>query len=418
MPGYSQSASFPSGGWPSSIWRCSPGASAVQARPEVNRLRAADVVLVGPYPPPYGGVSVHVARFLAWCRRFGVDCVVLATTPLSTPASDDESIRQFSASEMVRIAAFRRGRQVVLHSSRVRGAVIGFALSVFGVHVTFYLHNGRSLEQATRGGLAGLAFRMALRRAERVIVVSEEVAQLTRRIGLGPRTQLSVQSAFLPPCWEGDCLAAGRAEPRVPDDVVVLGWCGRLSGDKSHIYGFEFLLRIMGALADHGARVRAVIGTGDALAAADLSDEGRRLLARFSAACEIAPPTKEYVEQMPRLSVFLRPTTTDGDSVAIREALWLGVPVLASNVVRRPDGCHVQPLGDLGGWVAWVRKLADGPRPAPGPVSGPPERCSFDAESGAGAFDVAGFVRMVQAFAVRGDGSQPERMSRGAERWR
>jgi len=36
--------------------------------------------------------------------------------------------------------------------------------------------------------------------------------------------------------------------------------------------------------------------------------------------------------------VYLRPTNTDGDSVALREALHVGTHVVASNCTFRPDG--------------------------------------------------------------------------------
>lgn len=39
--------------------------------------------------------------------------------------------------------------------------------------------------------------------------------------------------------------------------------------------------------------------------------------------------------------VLVRPTTTDGDSVMVREALSYGLPVIASNVAKRPEGCIV-----------------------------------------------------------------------------
>jgi glycogen(starch) synthase len=39
-----------------------------------------------------------------------------------------------------------------------------------------------------------------------------------------------------------------------------------------------------------------------------------------------------------RSSVFLRPTTSDGDSISLREALHFNVPVVASDAAPRPDG--------------------------------------------------------------------------------
>jgi glycosyltransferase involved in cell wall biosynthesis len=41
---------------------------------------------------------------------------------------------------------------------------------------------------------------------------------------------------------------------------------------------------------------------------------------------------------MSACDVFLRPTLEDGDSISVREALSLGVPVVASRVGARPAG--------------------------------------------------------------------------------
>ena len=40
-----------------------------------------------------------------------------------------------------------------------------------------------------------------------------------------------------------------------------------------------------------------------------------------------------------RSDLFVRPTITDGDSVSVRECLYFGVPVLASNATKRPEAC-------------------------------------------------------------------------------
>ena len=45
--------------------------------------------------------------------------------------------------------------------------------------------------------------------------------------------------------------------------------------------------------------------------------------------------------------VFLRPTREDGDSISVREALSLGVPVVASRVGTRPAGAILFHPGDV-----------------------------------------------------------------------
>jgi glycosyltransferase involved in cell wall biosynthesis len=46
--------------------------------------------------------------------------------------------------------------------------------------------------------------------------------------------------------------------------------------------------------------------------------------------------------------VFVRPTFTDGDSISVREALSLGIPVIASDCVERPDGVVLFKTGNAG----------------------------------------------------------------------
>ena len=50
-------------------------------------------------------------------------------------------------------------------------------------------------------------------------------------------------------------------------------------------------------------------------------------------------PPRAFNELLAMSDVYVRPTLADGDSMAVREALDLGVAVVASDVVTRPAGC-------------------------------------------------------------------------------
>lgn len=45
-----------------------------------------------------------------------------------------------------------------------------------------------------------------------------------------------------------------------------------------------------------------------------------------------------------QVNVLLRPTKSDGDALSVREALYLGVPVIASNAVPRPSGTIIYDI--------------------------------------------------------------------------
>jgi glycosyltransferase involved in cell wall biosynthesis len=60
---------------------------------------------------------------------------------------------------------------------------------------------------------------------------------------------------------------------------------------------------------------------------------------------------------MARSDVFVRPTFRDGDSISVREATSLGVPVVASNVGTRPQGTFLFEAGDVDGLVRQLEQV-------------------------------------------------------------
>ncbi len=48
----------------------------------------------------------------------------------------------------------------------------------------------------------------------------------------------------------------------------------------------------------------------------------------------------DFKDVLSEIDVYLRPTSTDGQSIAILEALYFNVPVLASDAVPRPQACY------------------------------------------------------------------------------
>jgi glycosyltransferase involved in cell wall biosynthesis len=63
---------------------------------------------------------------------------------------------------------------------------------------------------------------------------------------------------------------------------------------------------------------------------------------------------------MSRCNAFVRPTFNDGDSVSVREAHALGVPVVASDIGNRPPGTYLFRPGDVNGFVEQVEKALEG----------------------------------------------------------
>jgi glycosyltransferase involved in cell wall biosynthesis len=89
---------------------------------------------------------------------------------------------------------------------------------------------------------------------------------------------------------------------------------------------------------------------------------------------------------------FVRPTTADGDSISVREALALGVPCVASDVCARPSGTLTFKAGDPRSLSERIEAaLASGPAQVAAADAGPVVLALYRGLSGArGGVAVAG----------------------------
>jgi glycosyltransferase involved in cell wall biosynthesis len=87
-----------------------------------------------------------------------------------------------------------------------------------------------------------------------------------------------------------------------------------------------------------------------------------------------------FVPVLAEADVFVRPTNTDGDANSVREALYLGVPAVASDVVERPAGTilfRTRDLDDLEAKVRSVLSVTRRRREAAGQLA-PEDRASIE----------------------------------------
>jgi glycosyltransferase involved in cell wall biosynthesis len=66
----------------------------------------------------------------------------------------------------------------------------------------------------------------------------------------------------------------------------------------------------------------------------------------------------DFISLVKQCDAYIRPTNTDGDSVAIRESLMSGVPVLASDAVSRDSLVRTFRTGDVPDFVEKINTLS------------------------------------------------------------
>ncbi len=293
------------------------------------------IMLIGPYPPPHGGVSVHVSGIQEQLNAAGVPCEVLNT----------ERTRP----------GLRFGAVLLRHAWQ------GWTL-----HLHTNGHNWKSWLLALGCGLAGQGsgggmltlhsgmlpayleetslWRRALARTACVLY--------TRIICVSPKIRAAIVALGVPAQRTEIVPASLKTErPRVAHERRVLVWLGRhwpLFSTTLFFrpeYGFDVLVDALVRLRPRYPSLGClVMGSGEQRAEAEKRIQDAGLENNVLMAGDVGHDV--CLSLMAASQVFIRSTLEDGDSISVREAIALGIPVVASEVGMRPNAAILFRPGD------------------------------------------------------------------------
>lgn len=305
-----------------------------------GQARAARILLIGDYPPPYGGISVQLAylnRRLSHTPGYG--CRVLdigASRRVPRTGCVPVRTRGEFAWQLLRHAA--RGDIIHLHTNghQVKSWLVGLACGSAG------LLNGRKTVLSVESGAAPefvtaargpirLLIRFVLGLATIVICRNERTKQALAAVGGRPE-KITILSGFYGVATEG--------LPDIPPEVAAFlnrhVPVAAAQASREPEYGIPLLLEAASRLRHHYPQLGLLlIGPGHGAPSAD----GVLMTGEL--------PHELALSVMRKAHVFVRPSYFDGDALSVREALALGIPVVASDTDFRPEGVILFRRGDL-----------------------------------------------------------------------
>lgn len=304
------------------------------------------IALVGNWPRPFGGVSIHVAALARALRARGEDVSVI---DIGEGQHDDRAVRRARGPVGYGAALGRaalEGRLVHLHTNgaNVKSWLVALGagrarrpgqprgvLTLHSGSAPAFLRASAAHRRLAAAGCAGFG---------RVVAVNGEIAEELAASGVPP-ARITVLAPFFPAVLEARRAPPGLAPFRAVHEPLL---AAALS--PGPIYGADLLLPAFAALRRRFPRAGlAVFG-----ARTDQEVRGPGLLGLGEIDHDQALAVLEAAD------VFVRPTRADGDAVSVREALALGCRVVASDVGHRPEACLIFPAGDA---AALAVRLAD-----------------------------------------------------------
>jgi glycosyltransferase involved in cell wall biosynthesis len=335
---------------------------------------APDVLLVGPWPPPRGGVSVHLAGLAEQLESDGLTVGVLNHF---SSTEEPRVIAGLSRNPIRYLTEIRRLSPAVLHYHHSRFSTLlataAARRSSPGTWIVSFHSHRVERHLRSRVPFVRLLTRWAIGRFDEVVAVSQAIG---RSITAETDRPVIVSPAYLPPSS-----VAGSEVPASASRVLIAAASKVAPSSRRDTYRLDLVTDVFIALAPHHPDLRLELF----LAREPVGRRARAYLDGLRSRLERAHlPGRVSIHVGASLadafhprSVYLRPTRTDGDAVSIREALDRGVPVIASDVVSRPAGVQTLPGDDEEAWTRACGHLLREPWTAARAARHPPAEALF-----------------------------------------
>lgn len=311
--------------------------------------------MVGPLPPPIGGISIHIRRLSGLLKSRGLECLVYDESRNFSRESDIIPIRSYK--RFIFKIPFIQGDLFHFHTIDKRLRILLGYYKLLGKKIMLTIH-GESLSQQLEHSspLIRRLLLWSLKSIDGIVCVNEATTQMLLELGFHSDKVKTIPAYLHPVEREEDVQAIPQHVYKFMEDadfVISANGFIRLDHNKD-LYGVDLLIELMRELKFRKLRVRlifAALGTGGQSAEErGYYEELKQRVKKYQLTECFYWYEVEQTELYPILkksNLFIRPTRMDGYGVSIAEALHFQVPSIASNVCRRPDGTILFSSGDI-----------------------------------------------------------------------
>jgi len=319
------------------------------------------VLQLGPYPPPHGGVQTNLVAIRRFLLEQGVPCEAINLTRFRRPDQDGVYYPK-NALELTWLLVRLPYDILHLHiGGNLSARLLGLSLlccwlpgrrAVLTFHSGGYPSSpqGRAMH---RGSWRGFV----LRQFDAVIAVNQEIAGFFEKCGVAPSRIRMIPPHSLPASLDGSGWPAGLREFFDSHQPLLLT-VGLLEPE----YDLPLQIELLGAVRRRYPNAGlAIIGSGSL----QVELEAQIKAVPYASHIRLCGDVEHGVtlRAIDACDVFLRTTLYDGDSISVREALHLGVPVIATDNGMRPPGVHLIAVSDSAGCLRMIDHVLAEPAP-------------------------------------------------------
>ncbi len=343
------------------------------------------IKIIGPVPPPIGGISVHTERLALNLQLKGYDVEMLEDDLIPGPVLFKKILlfvqgKGYKRTEEAKYCTdFKSFKRLRGFFSVVKSIITEKEKCIYHLHKKYWKYRalaslaGKLSRNAKivitfhsmRENLSelGLINRfyvfIVCRFGDAFIVTNSDIEGKLLRAGVS-KHKIFISNPFLPPVEKKEEIDSVLRElGTFPEDhyPIVCGNASKLVfHNNEDLYGLDLLVEACAILKNEYRKIGFIfslpeIGEENYFSKIKLRIEELNISDSFLIITKKIP----FYPVLKSGNIFVRPTNTDGDSVSLREALHYGMPTVASDAVPRPEGTILFRNRDLQSMVSAIR---------------------------------------------------------------
>jgi len=319
-------------------------------------MKKKKVVLIGPVPPPAGGISMHIHRLsMLLEKNYNIDFIDEAN-PAKPQYFNIRSLNFFKYLQKIMgsdLIYVHSGNYILRMLHIIMGKLF-FKKIILTLHA--YPFDKKKIVKYFEEAI--------YRKAHKIILVN---ANLFDKINL-PHEKCIVQNAFLPPVMESEselpeAVIEWIARTKRKGKIIMCANAWQLEIFKNEdLYGLDMCIEAISKLKMSGCQASFIfnVASTDKLKDLYLNYQSKINELGLSDDFLLINEKLSFVKLIEKTDIILRPTNTDGDALTVREALFLNKPVVASDIVERPAGTTLFKTRDIDDMVAKLKMIISG----------------------------------------------------------
>lgn len=290
------------------------------------------ILMIGPLPPPLGGVSVFVKRHKRELETAGHRVEVL----------DPGKLTRLQYLVSLLLTPLRSYNLISVNVASPYVLIILFMLGLVS-RTQVIDHNWRQLETWNRTTLR--FFNFFVNRGKEMVLIAPHLKFYYQQHGVSLPASTRVQHPFIPPPFEEAAAIVATYPPDACEFItrkrpLLIANAFRIIFYKGvDLYGLDMCVDLIASLRKEHPEIGllfALAEVGDADYFAEINRRINELGINHN--IHFMGGQREIWPLFKKADLMIRPTYTDGFGISVAEALYFDCPAVASDVCERPAG--------------------------------------------------------------------------------